>query len=47
LKIARDLMRGPREELVARINVEAEHFRERLKSAEARAALTAFMERKR
>ena len=47
LKIARDLMRDPREELVARINVEAEHFRERLKSAEARAALTAFMERKR
>jgi enoyl-CoA hydratase/carnithine racemase len=46
LKIARDLMRGPREELVARINVESEHFRERLQSGEARAALTAFMERK-
>lgn len=46
LKIARDLMRGPREELTARIRQEAEHFRERLKSDEARAALTAFMERK-
>ncbi|RRI05471.1 crotonase/enoyl-CoA hydratase family protein [Mesorhizobium tamadayense] len=46
LKIARDLMRGPREELIARINVESEHFRERLKSDEARAALTAFMDRK-
>jgi enoyl-CoA hydratase/carnithine racemase len=46
LKIARDLMREPREELVARIKVEAEHFRERLTSDEARAALTAFMARK-
>lgn len=46
LGIARDLMRGSREELVARINMEAEHFRERLKSEEARAALTAFMQRK-
>jgi enoyl-CoA hydratase/carnithine racemase len=46
LKIARDLMRGSREELTARIRQEAEHFRERLKSDEARAALTAFMERK-
>ena len=46
LKIARDLMRGPRDELAARIRQEAEHFRERLKSDEARAALTAFMERK-
>ncbi|OBQ82270.1 crotonase/enoyl-CoA hydratase family protein [Mesorhizobium sp. WSM3873] len=46
LKIARDLMREPREELVARIKVESEHFRERLKSDEARAALTAFMTRK-
>jgi enoyl-CoA hydratase/carnithine racemase len=46
LKIARDLMRGSREELVARIDIEADHFRERLKSDEARAALTAFMERK-
>ncbi|TIT90070.1 MAG: enoyl-CoA hydratase, partial [Mesorhizobium sp.] len=46
LKIARDLMRGSREDLVARIKVESEHFRERLKSDEARAALTAFMTRK-
>ncbi len=46
LKIARDLMRGSREELVARISEESEHFRERLKSDEARAALTAFMTRK-
>ncbi|MBZ9883247.1 crotonase/enoyl-CoA hydratase family protein [Mesorhizobium sp. CA10] len=46
LKIARDLMRAPREELIARIEVESEHFRERLKSDEARGALTAFMTRK-
>ena len=46
LKIARDLMREPREELVARIKVESEHFRERLTSDEARAALNAFMTRK-
>jgi enoyl-CoA hydratase/carnithine racemase len=46
LKIARDLMRGPRDALVARIGEESEHFRERLKSDEARAALTAFMTRK-
>ena len=46
LKIARDLMREPREALLARIKVESEHFFERLKSDEARAALTAFMTRK-
>ncbi|TJU94450.1 MAG: crotonase/enoyl-CoA hydratase family protein [Mesorhizobium sp.] len=46
LKIARDLMRGSRGDLVARIGEESEHFRERLKSDEARAALTAFMTRK-
>ncbi|MBZ9733220.1 crotonase/enoyl-CoA hydratase family protein [Mesorhizobium sp. CA18] len=46
LKIARDLMRAPREELIARIEVESEHFRQRLKSDEAPAALTAFMTRK-
>jgi enoyl-CoA hydratase/carnithine racemase len=46
LKIARDLMRGPRDELVARIREEAEHFRQRLKSSEAHAALSAFMSRK-
>ncbi|TPK69295.1 crotonase/enoyl-CoA hydratase family protein [Mesorhizobium sp. B2-4-19] len=47
LKIARDLMRGSRDDLVARIGEESQHFRERLKSDEARAALTAFMTRKR
>ncbi|MEP6565440.1 MAG: crotonase/enoyl-CoA hydratase family protein [Mesorhizobium sp.] len=46
LKIARDLMRGSRDELVARIGEESGHFRERLKSDEARAALMAFMSRK-
>ncbi|BCG89579.1 enoyl-CoA hydratase [Mesorhizobium sp. 113-3-9] len=46
LKIARDLMRGSRDDLVARIGEESDHFRERLKSDEARAALTAFMTRK-
>lgn len=46
LKIARDLMRGDRDVLVARIREESEHFRARLKSDEARAALTAFMSRK-
>jgi enoyl-CoA hydratase/carnithine racemase len=46
LKIARDLMRGPRDELMERIKIETGHFRERLKSDEARAALTAFMTRK-
>jgi enoyl-CoA hydratase/carnithine racemase len=46
LKIARDLMLGPREELVERIRQESEQFRERLKSDEARAALMAFMSRK-
>lgn len=46
LKIARDLMRGDSDVLVARIREESEHFRARLKSDEARAALTAFMSRK-
>lgn len=46
LKIARDLMREPRDELIARIEVESAHFREQLTSDEARAALTAFMTRK-
>ncbi len=46
LRIARDLMRGSREELVARIGEEAAHFRRQLASDEARAALTAFMARK-
>jgi enoyl-CoA hydratase/carnithine racemase len=46
LRIARDLMRGSRDELVGRIGEEAEQFRQRLKSAEAHAALSAFMSRK-
>ncbi len=46
LKIARDLMLGPREPLVARIREEAEHFMQRLKTDEARTALMAFMSRK-
>ena len=46
LRIARDLMLGSREELIERIREEGAHFRERLKSEEARAALVAFMSRK-
>jgi enoyl-CoA hydratase/carnithine racemase len=46
LKIARDLMRGSREDVIARIKEEGAHFQERLKSSEARAAFVAFMERK-
>jgi enoyl-CoA hydratase/carnithine racemase len=46
LRIARDLMRGPPDEIVARIHEEARLFGERLRSDEARAAFTAFMNRK-
>lgn len=46
LKIARDLMLGDREALVARIKEEGAHFRARLKSDEARNAFGAFMNRK-
>ncbi|EKF19899.1 enoyl-CoA hydratase [Nitratireductor pacificus pht-3B] len=46
LRIARDLIRGPREAVVARIQEEATHFRARLKSDEARQAFMAFMSRK-
>ncbi|MER8726330.1 crotonase/enoyl-CoA hydratase family protein [Mesorhizobium sp. M1027] len=46
LRIARDLMRGSRDDVVERIGKESHHFRERLTSDEARAALTAFMTRK-
>lgn len=46
LKIARDLMRFPRDAVVDRINEEVEHFSGRLRSAEARAAFAAFMNRK-
>lgn len=46
LKIARDLMLGDRQALVARIEEEGAHFRARLKSEEARNAFVAFMGRK-
>lgn len=46
LKIARDLMRGDRQPLIDRIRQEGAHFRERLKSDEARNAFMAFMARK-
>lgn len=46
LKIARDLMKGDRALVVERLKAEGKLFRERLKSKEALAALTAFMTRK-
>lgn len=46
LRIARDLMRGDRSKLLARIEEEGGHFTARLKSDEARAAFMAFMARK-
>ena len=46
LKIARDLMLGSRDALIARIKEEGAHFQARLKSDEARAAFMAFMSRK-
>ncbi|MCT7373597.1 crotonase/enoyl-CoA hydratase family protein [Chelativorans salis] len=46
LRITRDLLRGPREPLLARIREEADHFCARLTSAEARAAFVAFLEKK-
>ncbi|WP_416065596.1 crotonase/enoyl-CoA hydratase family protein [Rhizobium sp. ZK1] len=45
LKIARDLVRGPREEIIARIDEEVRHFAARMRSDEARAAFEAFMRR--
>jgi enoyl-CoA hydratase/carnithine racemase len=44
---SRRLMRGTVDEIDARIDVEAEEFKRRLQSAEAQAAFTAFMTRKR
>jgi enoyl-CoA hydratase/carnithine racemase len=44
---SRRLMRGAPEEIVARIDAEAELFKARLQSTEARAAFEAFMMRKR
>jgi len=44
---SRRLMRGSPEEIIKRIDAEAELFKTRLQSAEARAAFEAFMKRKR
>jgi len=46
LKISRDLMRGSTDETVERIREEGEHFKQRLRSDEAKAAFVAFMSRK-
>ncbi|MDE1159547.1 MAG: crotonase/enoyl-CoA hydratase family protein [Neorhizobium sp.] len=45
LRIARDLVRGPRSAVLARMDEELAHFSKRLGSAEARAAFEAFMRR--
>lgn len=45
LRIARDLLRGSQDEIVARIDREIGHFTERLSSNEAKAAFMAFMSR--
>ncbi|MGN6550039.1 MAG: crotonase/enoyl-CoA hydratase family protein [Pararhizobium sp.] len=47
LTLARDLIRGPRAEILRRIDEEAGHFAERLKTNEARQALEAFFNRRR
>jgi enoyl-CoA hydratase/carnithine racemase len=47
VRIARRLMRGSPDEIAARIDVEGEAFKERLASAEAKAAFMAFLARKR
>ena len=44
---SRRLMRGEPDEIIARIDAEAEQFKARLQSTEARAAFEAFMTRKR
>ena len=46
LAISRKLIRGDREEIIARIIEESEHFKGRLKSDEARNAFMAFMQKK-
>ena len=46
LTITRELMRPPRAEIMARIEEESAHFRERLISQEARAAFSAFFQRR-
>jgi enoyl-CoA hydratase/carnithine racemase len=47
VRVARRLMRGAPDEIVARIDEEAEAFKERLTSPEAQAAFMAFLSRKR
>ena len=44
--VARQLMRGHLDDVVERINTEAMHFKELLKSDEARAAFEAFLSRR-
>jgi enoyl-CoA hydratase/carnithine racemase len=44
---SRRLLRGTREEIIARIDEEAQEFKVRLKSPEARTAFTSFLTRKR
>ena len=46
LAISRKLLRGSREDVVARIIEESDHFSQRLKSDEARNAFMAFMQKK-
>jgi enoyl-CoA hydratase/carnithine racemase len=46
LRLARDLLRGPRAEVMERIRAEGDAFAQRLASDEARAALSAFMARR-
>ena len=45
LAIARRLIRGDRADVLARIDEEAVHFADQLKSAEAKAAFEAFLRR--
>ncbi|OHV76106.1 enoyl-CoA hydratase [Rhizobium sp. LCM 4573] len=45
LRIARDLVRGPRDAVLSRIDEELVHFAAQLRSAEARAAFEAFLKR--
>jgi enoyl-CoA hydratase/carnithine racemase len=46
VKLARRLMRSQTDSVAERIEIEAEHFKELLKSDEARAAFAAFFARK-
>ena len=45
LRISRQLVRGPRDEIIARIDEELVHFSRQLRSAEARQRFEAFMRR--